>query len=87
MTNRNDITGDFITTGSVTKKYAEGWDRIFSKVPQHELNDLNTKLQAVGKLWAEHSYDPIWLENYFKNYNTTDNPTIDDIIRTFLGVK
>ena len=31
MATKNDITGDSLTSKVSTKKYADGWDRIFGK--------------------------------------------------------
>lgn len=39
MATKNDITGDLLTTRVSSKKYAEGWDRIFGR--KDESKDAN----------------------------------------------
>jgi hypothetical protein len=49
MTARNDITGDSITNSKGDqKKYAENWDKIFSKKLTEVYQDLASKQEPLG---------------------------------------
>lgn len=45
---KNDVTGDFIITGASSENYRTGWDRIFGKKEELEVEVPEVEEQTEG---------------------------------------